>query len=209
MGQKWSNALSFFLFSYVWPGEQRRGQLQRVCRRLEVHHRLAEHLPHLRQGQLRVYRQDRAQTGSHRLWWVRNACSLTAFNVKPEVMDAFSEVFRRKSCRNERQGHWFTRPIWGRTNKLMEPLMKNDCHPCGKFWTNFEHFSFCTGYRLSDQFYNTLIEKFDRQKRGQVAFDDFIQCCIVLQVMICVVCNICNLHFIRIIHPEMKMLSVF
>uniref|UniRef100_A0A8C2CT26 Programmed cell death protein 6 n=1 Tax=Cyprinus carpio TaxID=7962 RepID=A0A8C2CT26_CYPCA len=37
------------------------------------------------------------------------------------------------------------------------------------------------GYRLSDQFYNTLIEKFDRQKRGQVAFDDFIQCCIVLQ----------------------------
>uniref|UniRef100_A0A8C1B110 Programmed cell death 6 n=2 Tax=Cyprinus carpio TaxID=7962 RepID=A0A8C1B110_CYPCA len=37
------------------------------------------------------------------------------------------------------------------------------------------------GYRLSDQFYNTLIEKFDRQKRSQVAFDDFIQCCIVLQ----------------------------
>ncbi|XP_063063258.1 programmed cell death protein 6 isoform X2 [Engraulis encrasicolus] len=37
------------------------------------------------------------------------------------------------------------------------------------------------GYRLSDQFYNTLIEKFDRQRKGQVAFDDFIQCCIVLQ----------------------------
>ncbi|KAL1006377.1 hypothetical protein UPYG_G00071570 [Umbra pygmaea] len=36
-------------------------------------------------------------------------------------------------------------------------------------------------YRLSDQFYNTLIEKFDRQRKGQVAFDDFIQCCIVLQ----------------------------
>ncbi|CAB1349699.1 unnamed protein product [Coregonus sp. 'balchen'] len=32
-----------------------------------------------------------------------------------------------------------------------------------------------------DQFYNTLIEKFDRQRKGQVAFDDFIQCCIVLQ----------------------------
>lgn len=42
--------------------------------------------------------------------------------------------------------------------------------------------SFCPGYRLSDQFYNTLIEKFDRQRKGQVAFDDFIQCCIVLQV---------------------------
>lgn len=38
------------------------------------------------------------------------------------------------------------------------------------------------GYRLSDQFYSTLIEKFDRQRKGQVAFDDFIQCCIVLQV---------------------------
>ncbi|KAL7373748.1 hypothetical protein ABVT39_013879 [Epinephelus coioides] len=37
------------------------------------------------------------------------------------------------------------------------------------------------GYRLSDQFYCTLIEKFDRQRKGQVAFDDFIQCCIVLQ----------------------------
>lgn len=40
----------------------------------------------------------------------------------------------------------------------------------------------CAGYRLSEQFYSTLIEKFDRQRKGQVAFDDFIQCCIVLQV---------------------------
>ncbi|POI29630.1 hypothetical protein CIB84_006620 [Bambusicola thoracicus] len=37
------------------------------------------------------------------------------------------------------------------------------------------------GYRLSDQFYDTLIRKFDRQGKGQVAFDDFIQCCVVLQ----------------------------
>lgn len=43
-------------------------------------------------------------------------------------------------------------------------------------------FSLLAGYRLSDQFYGTLIEKFDRQRKGQVAFDDFIQCCIVLQV---------------------------
>ncbi|XP_067107633.1 programmed cell death protein 6 isoform X3 [Osmerus mordax] len=40
------------------------------------------------------------------------------------------------------------------------------------------------GYRLSDQFYSTLIEKFDRQRKGQVAFDDFIQCCIVLQILL-------------------------
>ncbi|XP_051465210.1 programmed cell death protein 6 isoform X1 [Apus apus] len=37
------------------------------------------------------------------------------------------------------------------------------------------------GYRLSDLFYDVLIRKFDRQGRGQVAFDDFIQCCVVLQ----------------------------
>jgi len=39
------------------------------------------------------------------------------------------------------------------------------------------------GYRLSDQFYNMLIRKFDRQNRGQIAFDDFIQCCVVLQTL--------------------------
>uniref|UniRef100_UPI00398E34FE programmed cell death protein 6 n=1 Tax=Pristiophorus japonicus TaxID=55135 RepID=UPI00398E34FE len=37
------------------------------------------------------------------------------------------------------------------------------------------------GYRLSEQFYSVLLNKFDRQGRGQVAFDDFVQCCIVLQ----------------------------
>ncbi|XP_058536043.1 programmed cell death protein 6 isoform X3 [Ochotona princeps] len=36
-------------------------------------------------------------------------------------------------------------------------------------------------YRLSDQFHDILIRKFDRQGRGQIAFDDFIQGCIVLQ----------------------------
>ena len=36
------------------------------------------------------------------------------------------------------------------------------------------------GYRLSDQCHDILIRKFDRQGRGQIAFDDFIQGCIVL-----------------------------
>ncbi|XP_063778873.1 programmed cell death protein 6 isoform X1 [Pseudophryne corroboree] len=36
-------------------------------------------------------------------------------------------------------------------------------------------------YRLTDQFYEILIRKFDRQRKGQIAFDDFIQCCTVLQ----------------------------
>ena len=38
------------------------------------------------------------------------------------------------------------------------------------------------GYRLSDQFYGLLIRKFDRTGRGNIAFDDFIQCCVVMQV---------------------------
>ncbi|ERE69455.1 programmed cell death protein 6 [Cricetulus griseus] len=38
-----------------------------------------------------------------------------------------------------------------------------------------------SGYRLSDQFCDILIRKFDRQGRGQIEFDDFIQGCIVLQ----------------------------
>lgn len=38
------------------------------------------------------------------------------------------------------------------------------------------------GYRLSDKFYDLLVRKFDRSGRGVVAFDDFIQCCVVIQV---------------------------
>jgi len=39
------------------------------------------------------------------------------------------------------------------------------------------------GYRLSDRFYDILIRKFDRQGRGTVAFDDFVQCAVVLQTL--------------------------
>lgn len=39
------------------------------------------------------------------------------------------------------------------------------------------------GYRLSDNFYTILLRKFDRQNRGTIAFDDFIQCCVVLQTL--------------------------
>ena len=39
------------------------------------------------------------------------------------------------------------------------------------------------GYRLSDRFYELLIRKFDRGGHGTVAFDDFIQCCVVIQVI--------------------------
>ncbi|KAL3860583.1 hypothetical protein ACJMK2_010685 [Sinanodonta woodiana] len=39
------------------------------------------------------------------------------------------------------------------------------------------------GYRLSDRFYEILVKKFDRQGRGTIPFDDFIQCCVVLQTL--------------------------
>ncbi|XP_030831192.1 programmed cell death protein 6 [Strongylocentrotus purpuratus] len=37
------------------------------------------------------------------------------------------------------------------------------------------------GYRLSDRIYDLLIRKFDRSGKGSIAFDDFIQCCCVIQ----------------------------
>jgi hypothetical protein len=40
------------------------------------------------------------------------------------------------------------------------------------------------GYRLSDRFIDLIVRKFDRQGRGGVAFDDFIQACVTLQVII-------------------------
>ena len=48
------------------------------------------------------------------------------------------------------------------------------------FTSSFNHC--CQGYRLSDRFYGLLIRKFDRTGSGNIAFDDFIQCCVVIQV---------------------------
>lgn len=56
-----------------------------------------------------------------------------------------------------------------------------DCFMMWIFGVHFANF-LSVGYRLSDKFYEILIRKFDRQGRGTVAFDDFIQCCVVLQV---------------------------
>ena len=41
---------------------------------------------------------------------------------------------------------------------------------------------FLAGYRLSEKMYTILITKFDRSGQGSINFDDFIQCCIILQV---------------------------
>lgn len=39
------------------------------------------------------------------------------------------------------------------------------------------------GYRLSDKIYSMLITKFDKRGQNSILFDDFIQCCVVLQVL--------------------------
>ncbi|XP_077982459.1 programmed cell death protein 6-like [Glandiceps talaboti] len=39
------------------------------------------------------------------------------------------------------------------------------------------------GYGFSDYFYDILVRKFDRRGRGDIAFDDFIQCCVVIQTL--------------------------
>ncbi|EDO46008.1 predicted protein [Nematostella vectensis] len=39
------------------------------------------------------------------------------------------------------------------------------------------------GFRLSDRIYSMLITKFDRTGNGAIRFDDFIQCCVVLQIL--------------------------
>ncbi|XP_018333053.1 programmed cell death protein 6 [Agrilus planipennis] len=39
------------------------------------------------------------------------------------------------------------------------------------------------GYRLSDNLIDLIMRKFDRNGRGTILFDDFIQCCVVLYTL--------------------------
>ncbi|KAK7069560.1 Programmed cell death protein 6 [Halocaridina rubra] len=39
------------------------------------------------------------------------------------------------------------------------------------------------GYRFSDQFYDILMKRFDRTKKGAIYFDDFIQCSVSLHTL--------------------------
>ncbi|CAH8606276.1 unnamed protein product [Schistosoma margrebowiei] len=41
----------------------------------------------------------------------------------------------------------------------------------------------CFGYRLSPCFIKMMIGRFDRNKQGQIAFDDFIFACVCLQIL--------------------------
>lgn len=39
------------------------------------------------------------------------------------------------------------------------------------------------GYRLSDQFFSVLMKRYDREGKGCIIFDDFIQLCVQLQML--------------------------
>lgn len=39
------------------------------------------------------------------------------------------------------------------------------------------------GYRLSDGFYTILMKRYDRDQKGYITFDDFIQLCVQLQTL--------------------------
>jgi Ca2+-binding EF-hand superfamily protein len=39
------------------------------------------------------------------------------------------------------------------------------------------------GYRLSEQFLDLLIRKYDSQRKGTILFDNFINCCVLLQTL--------------------------
>jgi len=39
------------------------------------------------------------------------------------------------------------------------------------------------GYRLSDQTNEMIVRKYDRQRRGTIVFDDFIQACVMLHTL--------------------------
>lgn len=69
------------------------------------------------------------------------------------------------------------------TNTVLEGDQSRMRH-CAYMAVIEDCWSVVVGYRLSDRFYDILIRKFDRQGRGVVAFDDFIQCCVVIQVRV-------------------------
>lgn len=114
-------------------------------------------------------------------------------------------VLRRRSWRwslgrpHSSPGHWTCLGMTGQAASLSPQSALNGvaASAVGRLDGLGEHGQRCTppalpahldstfslpGYRLSDQFHDILIRKFDRQGRGQIAFDDFIQGCIVLQV---------------------------
>ena len=39
------------------------------------------------------------------------------------------------------------------------------------------------GYNLTPEFYSVLVRKYDRHGGGNIKFDDFIQCCVTLQIL--------------------------
>lgn len=114
------------------------------------------------------------------------------------------------------------------TGIIRVPLTKKNCKLLSQTLVIFYSTYLCVvfslnyvGYRLSDRFYSLLVRKFDRTGRGTIAFDDFIQCCVVIQASItcknnphsiyshaCVVNNHTFISFAHDEHASLKLNKV-
>lgn len=106
--------------------------------------------------------------------------SWTPFN--PETIRLMISMFDRDNSGtiefNEFYALWQYVTDWQRTFRSYDTdnsgsIDKNELKMA---LTNF-------GYRLSDKIYSMLITKFDKRGQNSILFDDFIQCCVVLQVL--------------------------
>ncbi|PAA72313.1 hypothetical protein BOX15_Mlig030201g1 [Macrostomum lignano] len=131
-------------------------------------------------------RIDRDRSGAINCIELQSALSngtWTPFN--PETVRLMVGMFDRNQTGekgtidfNEFQELWRYITNWQNTFRMYDRDNSGsiDHHELKTALTNF-------GYRLSDAFYNLLIRKFDRQGKGSIFFDDFIQACVMLQTL--------------------------
>ncbi|CAH3153922.1 unnamed protein product [Porites lobata] len=106
--------------------------------------------------------------------------SWTPFN--PETVRLMIGMFDRDNSGtiefNEFYALWQYVTDWQKTFRSYDTDNSGtiDRHELKTALTNF-------GYRLSDKMYTMLITKFDKSGMGAILFDDFIQCCVVLQIL--------------------------
>lgn len=106
--------------------------------------------------------------------------SWTPFN--PETVRLMIGMFDRDNSGaiefNEFEALWQYVTDWQRTFRSYDQDNSGtiDRQELKTALTNF-------GYRLSERMYTLLITKFDRSDKGSINFDDFIQCCLILQIL--------------------------
>uniref|UniRef100_R4G557 Putative ca2+-binding protein n=1 Tax=Rhodnius prolixus TaxID=13249 RepID=R4G557_RHOPR len=74
--------------------------------------------------------------------------------------------------------------LWKYVTDWQNCFRSFDTDHSGNISTNELHSALTAfGYRLSPKIVSLMMTKFDRHGRGTILFDDFIQCCIVLQTL--------------------------